>query len=70
MATGQDDENLRAGMWLSKRHANAKVMVRSQRESHFAGSVSQTTGIHTFSLQQVFKDSLPDEWFKRSVSNE
>lgn len=63
MATGQDDENLRAGIWLSKRHPNAKVMVRSQRESHFADSVSQMTGIHTFSLQQVFQDSLPDDWF-------
>jgi hypothetical protein len=63
MATGQDDENLRAGIWLSKRHPNSKVMIRSQRESHFADSVSQSAGIHTFSLQQVFQDSLPEDWF-------
>lgn len=68
MATGQDDENLRTGIWLSKRHSNAKVMIRSQRESHFAASVGQTSGIHTFSLQQVFQDSLPDEWFTYSSS--
>ena len=63
MATGQDDENLRASIWLSKRHPNSKVMIRSQRESHFADSVSQSAGIHTFSLQQVFQDSLPEDWF-------
>lgn len=63
MVTGQDDENLRAGIWLSKLHPNAKVMIRSQRESHFAESVGQSSGIHTFSLQQVFQDSIPDAWF-------
>ena len=63
MATGQDDENLRAGIWLRKRHPNAKVLVRSQRESHFAASVSQSSGITTFSLQNVFRESMPDEWF-------
>lgn len=64
MATGQDDENLRAGIWLSKRHTNCKVMIRSQRESHFAQSVSDASDITTFSLQQIFTDSLPDEWFR------
>jgi len=64
MATGQDDENLRAGIWLSKRHPDAKVLIRSQRESHFAESLSRSTGIHTFSLQQVFQDSLADDWFE------
>jgi Trk K+ transport system NAD-binding subunit len=63
MATGLDDENLRAGSWLSKRHPNCKVMVRSQRSSHFADSVSQSTGMITFGLSQVFQESLPDEWF-------
>ena len=63
MATGQDEENLRAGIWLNRRHPNARVMIRSQRESHFAESVSQSAGIHTFSLQRVFQDSLPDDWF-------
>lgn len=63
MATGQDDENFRAGIWLRKRHPNAKVLIRSQRESHFAESVSQSSGITTFSLQKVFKESLPDAWF-------
>ncbi|MFT7219774.1 MAG: Trk K+ transport system NAD-binding subunit [Candidatus Azotimanducaceae bacterium] len=63
MATGQDDENLRAGIWLRKRHPKAKVLIRSQRESHFAESVSQSSGITTFSLQEVFKEALPDAWF-------
>lgn len=65
MATGQDDENLRAGIWLRKRHPNAKVLIRSQRESHFAESVSLSSGITTFSLQEVFMQSMPDDWFAR-----
>jgi|Marorgknorr_s2lv_3_1036020.scaffolds.fasta_scaffold00479_7 Trk K+ transport system NAD-binding subunit len=64
MATGQDEENLRTGIWLSKRHPNIKVMIRSQRESHFAQSVSQSAGIHAFSLQQIIQNSLPDHWFQ------
>ncbi len=63
MATGQDDENLRTGSWLSKRYPNAKVIIRSQRESHFAESISQSTGIITFSMSRIFQESLPDEWF-------
>ena len=63
MVTGRDDENLRSGIWLSKRHPNARVMIRSQRASHFAESVGKSSGILTFSLSQVFQESLPDEWF-------
>ncbi len=63
MATGQDDENLRAGSWLSRRHPNSRVMIRSQRESHFAESISKSTGIITFSLSRIFRESLPDDWF-------
>ncbi len=63
MVTGSDDENLRTGMWLSKRYANAKILVRSQRDSHFAESVAKSSGIVTFGLSQVFQESMPDEWF-------
>ncbi len=63
MATGQDDENLRAGSWLSRRHPNSRVMIRSQRESHFAESIGKSTGILTFSLSRIFRESLPDDWF-------
>ena len=69
MFTGADDENLRTGSWLSKRHTNAKIMVRSQRESHFAGSVSLARGIITFGLTQVFQESMPDEWFIDGTEN-
>lgn len=64
MVTGQDEENLRTGIWLSRHHPNAKVLVRSQRVSHFAESVSRTSGIHTFGLSQVLQESIPDEWFQ------
>ena len=63
MATGQDDENLRAGIRLSKRHPNARVMIRSQRESHFVASVGRSSSIVTFGLSQLFQESLPDSWF-------
>lgn len=69
MVTGLDDENLRAGSWLSKRHPNCKVMVRSHRSSHFADSLAQSTGIITFGLSQVFQESLPDEWFLEDGNN-
>jgi hypothetical protein len=41
MATGQNDEKLRAGIWLSQQRHDAKVMMRRQRESHFAESLSR-----------------------------
>ena len=63
LATGQDDENLRAGSWLSKRYPNTKVIIRTQRDSHFAESISRSTDIITFSLSRIFRESLPDEWF-------
>ena len=66
MATGRDEENLRTGTWFSRRHPNARVLIRSQRASHFAQSVSQSMGILTFNLQQVFQDALPDRWLDDS----
>lgn len=63
MVTGQDEENLRTGIWLSKRHPNTRVIIRSHRTSHFAESVGQSTGITTFGLSQLFQESLPDNWF-------
>ncbi len=63
MVTGRDDENLRTGIWLSKRHPNCHVITRSHRTSHFAESVGHSSGIETFGLTQLFQESLPDEWF-------
>lgn len=63
LATGKDDENLRTGIWLSRHHPNAKILVRSQRLSHFAEAASVASGIVTFGLSQVFQESIPDHWF-------
>ncbi len=64
LATGMDHENLRTGLWLNKLHPQAKIMVRSTRPSHFAESVCDAAGIHTFGLSKVIHDSMPDEWLE------
>ena len=62
LATGMDAENLRTGLWLNRRHPQARIMVRSARPSHFSESVCDAAGIHTFGLSKLIYDSMPDEW--------
>ena len=63
MVSSGDEENLRAGVWFSNRHDNARILVRAQRDSHFSHSVAKGRAMVTFGLSQIFQESIPDEWF-------
>jgi len=64
IGTGNDQENLRTGLWLRKHHPNVMVMVRSAQASHFASSLAEQSGIQTFGVSEVIYDSLPNHWFE------
>ena len=63
MVSSGDEENIRAGVWFSNRHENARILVRTQRGSHFAESVAKGRAMVTFGLTRMFQESIPDEWF-------
>jgi Trk K+ transport system NAD-binding subunit len=65
LATGADDENLRTGLWLKRKHSDAKVMVRTTRPSHFAETVCASADIDTFAQSQLMYNSMPDAWFNQ-----
>lgn len=60
--TGDIEENLRAALWLKKRHPNALVFARTDDASSLALEIGAERGINYFSLKQLIEDNMPTEW--------
>ncbi len=63
LISGDDALNLRIALRLSKRHVNAKTVVRTYYRSPFAENASKRVGFSSFSVADLIHDSLPTEWF-------
>lgn len=60
--TGDIEENLRAALWLKKRHPNALVFARTDDASSLALEIGAERGINYFSLKQLIEDNIPQDW--------
>ena len=62
LGTGNTEENLRAALWLKRKHPNALVFSRTTDISRLALEVGAEHGINYFSIRQLVEEHIPDDW--------
>ena len=62
LGTGQEQENLRAAVWLKGQYPNAQIYARTNDNSRFASDVGSEYGIVNISITQLLEQSIPEHW--------
>ncbi len=68
LGSGLDRTNFRMAMTLGKRHAEALIIVRSERRWAFAEAFRGRSGIQTVSVAGLVALSMPPSWFDPDAS--
>lgn len=63
VGSGVDRIDLRIALGIARRHADAYVVARSEKQWTFAEEVSAEAGIHTVSVARLVTESMPSSWF-------
>ena len=62
LGTGNIEENLRAALWIKRKHPNALVFSRTADISKLALEVGAEHGINYFSIRQLVEEHIPGDW--------
>ena len=64
LGTGQEQDNLRAAIWIKSRYPNAEVYTRTSDISQFALDVGREHGIKSISITRLVEESIPEHWLR------
>lgn len=63
LGSGNEATNIRIAMRMASKYPDALVVARTFFKSSFAEEVSAEGGFLAFSVAELLKESMPDEWF-------
>ncbi len=63
LGTGNDEQNLRAAVWLRQQYPRALIISRSLRPSTFAKRICREHDIVSVNLTELMEQAIPEHWF-------
>lgn len=64
LATGSDEENVRAALSLAERYPRAQIFVRTHRASRFVEEAGRNAAIHALSILELVGQGLSASWYR------
>jgi Trk K+ transport system NAD-binding subunit len=63
LATGQDEQNIRAAIWLRQQYKDALIISRSLWPSAFATEVCKEHDIVNINMTELMEEGIPRQWY-------